>query len=334
MKKTVCLVSKFGIENVGGLERVNMYLHEILSKKYNVKLIQKRKKPFSHGDWLLQSLYMSMRLFFIPRKIVVGTSWHSFLYPCDFSIHHGTTAGVIASKCEEESLYKRRISKMEQISAKLARKVLAVSENCKDELINFYGIKPEKIIVLNNFVNDEAFFPIERNSDSVSGNIKIIFAGRLGERKGINKILELSNLIEKKEGFELHIATSTGEFNHLFQNNGKTFIRTGLSFSQMNEFYNSGDIFYFPTNYEGFSMATLESLSAGTPVIGTKYAVMPELQKYDFVKVTDSKDMEQLLEDMKHIVHSNASKRSLIHGIIKEDFGRNQYEKKIFDLIG
>ncbi|MBQ3669930.1 MAG: glycosyltransferase family 4 protein [Treponema sp.] len=338
-KKTIYLVSKFGFENIGGVERVNYYLYEILSRRYTVKVVSRRKKPFCHGDWLFQSLYMSLQLFFRRNKIVIGTSWHSFLYPCDFSIHHGTTAGVIASKCEEDSLYKRRISKMEQISAKIAKMNIAVSENCRQEMISFYGIRPEKIMVLNNFVNDSVFFPLEnavgeREKAVASGNIRIIFSGRLGERKGIEKLIALSNLIEKKDGFELLIATVSGENNGFFAGNKKTIIKTGVPFSQMNEFYNSGDVFYFPSHYEGFSMATLEALCAGLPVVGSKYAVMPELRSYDFVAVTDSSDMEELLSVITKIVVNNTSKKALIHGIIKDDFGRSQYEKKLFDLIG
>ncbi len=338
-KKTIYIVSKFGFDNIGGVERVNRYLYEILSKRYEVKVISKRKKTFRHGDWLFQSLYMSLSLFFKRNKIVIGTSWHSFLYPCDFSIHHGTTAGVIAAKCEEESLYKRRISRMEQISAKIARMNLAVSENCRNEMISFYGIKPEKIKVLNNFVNDSVFFPLKGSESEFGGGarpgtVRILFSGRLGARKGLEKLLELSRAIEETDGFELRIATVSGENNYLFQGLKKTSIQTGVKFEDMNAFYNSGDVFYFPSHYEGFSMATLEALCAGIPVIGSRYAVMPELEKYDFVKVTDSASIPELLSDIKKIVSENTSKKDMIHGIIKDDFGRNQYEKKLFDLIG
>ena len=331
--KKIYIVSKFGVENKGGLERVNFYLYEILSKKYDVRIIKKREKQFKHGDWLFQSLFMSLRLYFIPRKFTIGTSWHSFLYPCNISIHHGTTAGIIATKCEEESRYKRRIAKMEQISAKLARLNIAVSENCKEEMIRFYGIKPEKIFVLNNFVNDELFCPSNIQRDSKK--IRILFSGRLEERKGLKNLIALSKLISGSEKFELHIAAINTEHNHFFDGDKNTFIKIGLPFDKMPEFYNSGDIFYFPTQYEGFSMATLEALSCGIPVIGSKYAVMPELQGYGFTKVIDlnSQIRENLLMEIEKIVAENKNKKFEIHATIKRDFGRMQYEKKLFELI-
>ncbi|MCK9169269.1 MAG: glycosyltransferase family 4 protein [Treponema sp.] len=329
-KTTVYLASKNGILNAGGLERVNLYIYTLLSAYYPVEIVRKREKPFKHGDWLLQSLYISLKLFFKKNKFVIGTSWHSFLYPCNLTFHHGTTAGILYNKCEPVNLYKKRIAAMEKISAILAKKNIAVSENTKDELIKFYHIPESKITVLNNFVDDSVFVPkITQNHIPVH----VIFAGRLETRKGLDKLIELSKYIESYSGFELYIATVTGTNNILFSNNKHTHVYTGIKFGDMPEFYQNGDILYFPTFYEGFSMATLEALSCGLPVIGSKYAVMPELQKYDFVQVTDSSDMKQLTENIQTLVNKNFLRKEEIHKIIKRDFGKEKYKEKLLSLI-
>ena len=331
MKKytTIYLASKNGILNTGGLERVNSYIYSLLSSYYPVKIISRRKKAFRHGDWLFQSIYISLKLFLAVNKFVIGTSWHSFLYPCDISFHHGTTAGILHNKCEPENIYKKRIAKMEKISAILAKKNIAVSENTKDELVKFYHIPESKILVLNNFVDDTLFIPASKKHSS----IRILFSGRLEERKGLGKLLELSEYIEHCPGFELYIATVTNTNNNLFTNNSKTHILTGIKFDEMPDFYQNGDILYFPTLYEGFSMATLEALSCGLPVIGTKYAVMPELQKYDFTRVTDSSDMKELTICMQELVKNYSPQKYKIHEIIKNDFGKEQYKRKLLSLI-
>ena len=59
--KTIYIASIHGIENKGGLERVCQYLYEILSEHYKVKIIKGRDKPYKHGNWLLQSLFISLK---------------------------------------------------------------------------------------------------------------------------------------------------------------------------------------------------------------------------------------------------------------------------------
>ncbi len=320
-----------GLENVGGLERVNAYLFEILSKKYDVKIIKKTKKPFKHGDWLLQSLLISVKLFFLPYKVVIGTSWHSFLYPCDVTFHHGTTLG---SMMHLNNFFKagKRIAMMEHISAITAKENIVVGEHVKDELIQFYGIPEKKIIVLNNFVNDSLFVPKERNKEN--NKITIGFAGRLGTIKGLDRLVVLSDAFEKITGYELEIATLKTDDIALFKNNKKTHIQTGLTKEQMPDFYNNIDVLFFPTQYEGFSMATLESLSCGTPVVGTKWAIGRELEQYPFTKIVEyDLQPEKLIPIFTDLHGKFCNKRSEIHSAIASSFGREQYEKKLFEII-
>lgn len=331
-KKTICIASIHGLDNKGGLERVCQYLYEILSKKYKVKVIRGTKKPFKHGNWLLQSLIISLKLFFIPHKIVIGNSWHSFLYPCHLSIHHGTMYGnnlYIFNGAND--LYRIRIAKMEQISGFTAKKVLPVGENVKTQLLKFYHIPENKIFVLNNFVNDSLYIP--KDIYYKNGKIKILFVGRLNIGKGLNELKLLSDYIEKTNDYELHIACHNDANTDLFKMNKNTKIHVSVKPEEMPDFYNSGDVLYFPTHYEGFSMATLEALSCGIPVAGTNWAIGKELQNYPFTKITDLNNMESLINDIRNLYEQYKDKRVEIHETISKAFGRKQYEEKLMNLI-
>ena len=222
---------------------------------------------------------------------------------------------------------------MEQISAITAKKVLPVGENCKNELIEYYHIPEKKILVLNNFVNETLFFPSKEVSSS-DNCIKILFSGRLEERKGLNELKNLSDYFEKIDGFELHIACHNETNTEIFSKNKQTHIYIGLTPEKMPDFYNSGDILYFPTHYEGFSMATLEALSCGIPVVGTKWAVSKELQDFPFAKVIDEKTgVQQTLENIKELYEKFKDKREEMHSEISLHFGKKQYEEKLLALI-
>jgi glycosyltransferase involved in cell wall biosynthesis len=222
------------------------------------------------------------------------------------------------------------IAFMEKISARRARTVIAVSENCKKELEALYKIDPKKIVVLNNFVDEKLFFPEERDDLKTT---RILFSGRLEERKGLSKLLELALFLESKPEYELCMAVNSRINCELFADCKNTRIYYGLDIPGMRKFYSSGDIFYFPTRYEGFSMATLEALASGIPVIGTQFAIPEELRHYDFVRVFEEEDHNRLLEKIGELVQKNKSRRREIFETISRDFGYEQYKDKLFSLI-
>jgi len=324
----IILVSLNGDDNSGGVERVVYYLNSTLREKYAVSILKRKGKP-GKFDKLVYPLLFSLRLLFKKNAIVISNSWQSFLYPVDFSIHHGTTAGYLhhANIVLKKSAL---LAWMEKISARRAKNVIAVSENCKRELETIYEISPEKIIVLNNFVDERLFYPqIAEKTEK----IVILFSGRLEERKGLSRLLELANAIESSDKYQLRIASSSNENCGLFTNLKNTVILSHLDINAMRDFYNSGDVFYFPTKYEGFSMATLEALACGTPVVGSGFAIPEELRRYDFARIEEKGDMESILKIIEQMKQEFNSMRPEIHKAIIKDFGFEQYRQKLFTVI-
>lgn len=332
-QKKIVIVSINGMKSVGGVERVVFYLHQILSNEYEVRILQ-AKHSFGRLNLVFYPLWFSLKLCFIRNKIVISQSWQSFLYPVDFSIHHGTTKGFI-NQCQESlSLGSKLISWMEKVSAQKAKRILAVSENCKNELVKLYKTDCSKITVLNNFVDENQFFPINKKSSfSEKKKFTLLFSGRLGNSKGLSELQELSSYLETIDGVELYIACNDNSNTELFIGKKNTKLHIGLQFNQMNDFYNSGDVLIFPTKYEGFSMATLEALSSGLCIIGTRFAVMPELQKYEFCKVMKTFEPCEVVNVAKKLVSQFSAKKENIHSQIQKDFGTGQYAKKLLSYV-
>lgn len=333
-----------GVSNAGGVEKVSYYLKEILKEKYKVEILQKGKIPFGKLNNLVHPILLSLHLCFKKNAFVIGNSWHCFLYPADISVHHGTSAGIM--KCTGEGGMSLKLTAwMEKVSARRAKHVLAVSENCKRELIELYGIPEDKIEVLNNFVQDEVFVPGEKKVSAQEDGKKVInvcFSGALCYKKGIDKLKAFSDYIESWSNPEyvikLNIATNYEKNAEGFFGKKNTSVRTGLVSSQMPDFYRANEIMYFPTRYEGFSMAALEALSCGLPLIGTNFAVSPELKKYDFCDLitentTESEIADRIINLFNQFCSSTENKTSYIHQEIKLAFGIKQYKEKLNLLL-
>jgi glycosyltransferase involved in cell wall biosynthesis len=327
----IIIVSFNGTDNSGGVERVTYYLNEILSKKYLVRIITKTRFSFGKFDMVFQPLLASFRLFFIPNKLVIANSYQAFLFPSNIVIFHGTFKGNYMRVRPKKLLGSRIIAFMENIAAIFAKQILAVSINCKNELINFYGIKESKISVLNNFVDEELFFPCRNRINTTT----ILFCGRLEEGKGLSYLIVLSEYIEKMTGVCLRIATNNITNCEYFTNKKNTKIFPSLLLNNMPEFYNSGNVLFFPTLYEGFSMATLEALACGIPVIGSNFSVPEELCGYDFCKDITQKlgDPEYIINSINNLIKKYDDKREIIHDVIVKDFGKDQYKEKLFQYI-
>ncbi|MDR1420831.1 MAG: glycosyltransferase family 4 protein [Treponema sp.] len=327
--KNIIIVSINGDDNSGGVERVVYYLNKILSAYCSVSIMRRRGKP-GKFDKIIYPVYFSLKLFFTGKNtVVISNSWQSYLFPADFSIHHGTTAGYLEHS-GIRSMKSAFVAWMEKKSAANAKKIIAVGDNCGRELEKYYSADPRKIIVLNNFVDENLFYPEKSEPRDV---IRILFSGRLEERKGLSKILSLAQTLQDTEGLELCMALNSSMNCDKFDGLKNVRIHKNLDINAMRGFYSQGDILYFPSVYEGFSMATLEALSSGIPVIGSSFAVPLELRKYDFAQVFEDDSGSLLIENIKRLCEKTRNRRGEIHAIIAKDFGCAQYAEKLLSIV-
>lgn len=333
-KNGIYIVSMNGVSNAGGVEKVSYYLNEILSEKYDVKFITRNKFHFGKLNNLIHPILISLKLFFKHDRLIIANSWHCFLYPADISIHHGTSKGIM-EKTGEKNLPLKITAWMEKVSAKKAGKILAVSENCKKELISYYGIPESKITVINNFVQDSVFYPAkDRKENDV---INVCFSGALCYKKGIDILKNLTQYLEKQElsrKIKFNIATNYDRNADDFKNLKNTNLNIGLNSSQMQDFYRQNDILFFPTRYEGFSMASLEAVSSGLCLIGSDFAVTPEFIDYPFcMQIKFNTSMEEIINGIIKLYDEFNTKKQEIHNQIKKDFGTEQYKQKLFSFV-
>ncbi len=330
-KKGILVVSIFGNKSAGGVERVTFFLEKVLSKEYEVKLLS-GNLSFGKYDIVLYPFFFFVKLLLCRRYLVISNGWQCWMKSVDYLICHGTTQGIINHMPELASFGSGYISFMERIAMRNAKKILAVSNHCQRELIELYRVSPDKITVLNNFVDCSLFTP-DIVKEETKGLV-FIFSGRICARKGMYELLALANYIESHKVYELKIACNDLENAEIFSGLEKTAVISGLSLHEMGNFYNSGDVMYFPSHYEGFSMAALEALACGIPVIGSKFAIAEELREYDFTYVTNGERPEEIVKIGTYLKEKYSLKKDNIHTVIEHNFGYEQYKNKLLEIIG
>lgn len=196
-----------------------------------------------------------------------------------------------------------------QFSRENFRKIIAVSEQVKKELIVNYGLHKEEIEVVYNGVDIETFNPRNKNIYFSSVREKfhirpdekvILFVGTGFERKGLYFLIRALAVIRGKyPDTRLLVVgrdSDTESYMHLSKELGiyDKVIFAGPQ-SDVKMFYAAADIFVFPTIYEPFGNVCLEAMASGLPVITSKVNGASEIMgKMNHLLLDDPRDIEEI----------------------------------------
>ncbi|MGA8596738.1 MAG: glycosyltransferase family 4 protein [Bryobacteraceae bacterium] len=152
---------------------------------------------------------------------------------------------------------------------------LAASAFTKSTLIE-NGIPAERIQVVPYGVNLERYRPAPRPR-SMDGALKLLFVGRINQRKGVKYLLEMLRRLPRKH-VELTICGRVLDDLKIFEPfRSQVTIRPSVSPAELVEAYQTSDLFVFPSVAEGFAHVLLESLACGLPVLSTTATAAPDL---------------------------------------------------------
>lgn len=177
-------------------------------------------------------------------------------------------------------------------SIKRADKIIAVSENTKREIVEYYKVVPEKIAVITPAVDHDMFKPREEAEIAAVrqkfGITKpyILSVGTLEPRKNLLGVLAAYEALpeDTKQHYALVLAGGKGwldgEIHDKFEALAKKYevIKTGyVEDADLPALYSGAELFAYPSFYEGFGIPPLEAMACGTPVITANNSSLPEV---------------------------------------------------------
>jgi UDP-glucose:(heptosyl)LPS alpha-1,3-glucosyltransferase len=222
------------------------------------------------------------------------------------------------------------------------RRVLAISELVKKNIIEHYHVDNKYIEVIYNGVDLERFHPANkdryrkeiRNRYSIPDDTFVtLFVGSGFERKGLEFLLKAVELIRKPLTVLIVGKGSERKYKHFIKRQRVIFCGPQ---KEIHKYYSASDIFVFPPIYEPFGNVHLEALASGLPVITTKLSGAAEIIKdglHGFV-IPLPEDHTAIAEKIQFLMDNSDARQSMSLNARKhaEEFSFDRYSGKLLKL--
>lgn len=161
--------------------------------------------------------------------------------------------------------------------------VLTVSEFLKAQVVNWFGMNPERICVVGNGV-EEVYFRAAELPAGLSGEPSdrpfVLAVGGLNYLDGGDRIVRLAKLMQQRQP-DFRILVAGRQHDEQLRRQAMEFPNVSLLGYQRSErlalYMRDAAALVFPTRYETFGIAAAEAMAVGTPVITCRSTAVPEV---------------------------------------------------------
>ncbi|MFQ5443360.1 MAG: glycosyltransferase family 4 protein [Nitrospinales bacterium] len=167
------------------------------------------------------------------------------------------------------------------------KKIVAISEMVKKNILKHYDIPQDDIVVFYNGVNLEKFHPrnktqyrdpIRKQLDIPEHALLLMYTGSGFERKGLKFLLQSLEFLEKKEWRLLAVGKGNWKRYLAFAPaEAREKIICLDPVNDIEKYYAAADVFILPSIYDPFGIVSLEAQAASLPVVVSRFCGAAEI---------------------------------------------------------
>jgi len=169
-----------------------------------------------------------------------------------------------------------------------ANQIVAISENTKNDIVNLYGINPDKISVVYQGINEIFSNSIsEEQRQAVKNKYQlpdkyIFYLGNLEPRKNIKTLISAFEKMTDRSASLVLAGCRAWKYQDIYKMWEKSKAKGRIKFLGYVDaldkpaLYSLAKVFVYPSIYEGFGLPPVEAMACGTPVITSFSSSLPE----------------------------------------------------------
>ncbi|WP_457571612.1 glycosyltransferase family 4 protein [Desulfovulcanus sp.] len=200
-------------------------------------------------------------------------------------------------------------------SCQNAHLVVAISEQTKKDIIEYFHIKEQKIKIIHQSCDPNFYEPISalekkrvRKKYHLPSDF-VLYVGALAPRKNLITLIQAISLIPKEIQIPLVLVGQGKTYKqkliqkiHELKLNNKVKFLNFVPTNDLPALYQQATVFVYPSLYEGFGIPILEALFSNTPVITSKGSCFKEAGGPSSVYV-DPHSPEELAQALEKVIN-------------------------------
>lgn len=231
--------------------------------------------------------------------------------------------------------------------ARKAKKIITVSEFSKQDIIEKYGVEPDKINVVYNGAN-EGFKPLPEEEKSIirnqytAGNQYFMFVGSLHPRKNLARLFPAFDMFKERTGSDVKLLI-VGEkrwwtepiqkaYEAMRHKDDVVFVGH-LQMSELHRVTAAALASVYVSYFEGFGIPIVEAYKCDVPVITSNVTSMPEVAG-DAALLVDPFDIESIASALELVMDENVRNSLIEKGRIRRnDFSWDKAAEQWYTVI-
>lgn len=217
-----------------------------------------------------------------------------------------------------------------------AVKILTISKATSTDIMRFYGVKSDKIVVTYPGVKMKSKIQNPKSEQilhkyGVNSNF-ILYVGTLQPRKNLVRLIEAFQLLENKQLQLVMVGKKGWLYKEIFKRvkelglEGRVVFTGFVPDEELSIFYKEAKLITLVSLYEGFGLPVLEAMSYGTPVVVSSVSSLPEIVGESGILV-DPEDTASIASGIRKVLTMSDSDYNKLGQMAKEQAAKFNWER-------
>ena len=229
-------------------------------------------------------------------------------------------------------------------------RIFTVSEQSKRDILKFFNVPPDKIVVTPNAIDDRFSVPpseehvVNTRERYQLSHSYLLYVGNIKPHKNLERLIEAFHLVRQQGRSELEliiIGDEISKLQSLRRAVHKYDIHRYVRFlgyvpdKTLAVLYRLASVFVFPSLYEGFGLPPLEAMASGTPVVTSNVSSLPEVVG-DAAVLVDPYSAEAIADGIIRVLRSTHLREDLRRRGLErvKDYSWARSVKRVREIYG